>query len=152
MLFLARLPVLLLLVACGAGGDNVGSWQGSLPVAGRVYLGRDFADTAGGMSEGEACEGTGGYDTIKHGATISVIDDSGKTVATARLEAGTIANMPDAGAVSGESPSDALGCVFDFAIAEVPGDGTGYRASLEDQDLAVEVTAENRTQVHLDFP
>jgi hypothetical protein len=76
----------------------------------------DFQLTDGATSDGlGGCEGTGGYDDISEGASITVYDAAGAVIATGAL---------------GSSSYDAPTCTFDVSINNVPGGQHFYKVEV----------------------
>jgi hypothetical protein len=97
-----------------------------------------LTDTDEYWSDGEACEGSGGYDDIREGAQVTVKDENGHVLATSDL-------------LSGVASSD-IECDFAFVVADVPdarfyavevshrGEITNSRQEMEDNAWFVGLT------------
>lgn len=94
-----------------------------------------LTDTDEFWTEGDACEGSGGYGDIREGAQVTVKDGNGTTLATSNLLEGVASNAFD--------------CDFAFALPDVPeaefyavevshrGEITSSRRELEDNNWFV---------------
>lgn len=107
---IATLAVLAL-----AGGLTLGyllTRTGDITIRGTVQLSRgDFT-----WSSGAGCWGTGGYKDIREGASVTVTDATGATIAMGQLDQAE----PDM-----DTPSTARACVLHFTVEDVPA-GKGF--------------------------
>ncbi|MEV5579747.1 hypothetical protein AB0L39_14450 [Streptomyces parvus] len=98
----------LLGLAIGAGGVG-GIWAyaaGQKPPVPAVFtLTGAFALTEGATRNGDGCIGTGGYDDIAEGTSVTVYDGTGKVAATGNL---------------GKSKYAVGACAFEVRIPDVP--------------------------------
>ncbi|MFJ1804316.1 hypothetical protein [Streptomyces sp. NPDC088180] len=98
----------LLGLVIGAGGVG-GTWAYTAsqePPAPAVFtLTGAFALTEGATRNGDGCIGTGGYDDIAEGTSVTVYDGTGKVAATGNL---------------GKSKYAAGACAFGVSIPDVP--------------------------------
>ncbi|MEV7949727.1 hypothetical protein ACTOXX_11220 [Streptomyces rubiginosohelvolus] len=98
----------LLGLAIGAGGVG-GIWAyaaGQEPPVPAVFtLTGAFALTEGATRNGDGCIGTGGYDDIAEGTSVTVYDGTGKVAATGNL---------------GKSKYAVGACAFEVRIPDVP--------------------------------
>lgn len=73
---------------------------------GTFTLEGSFALTENAVANGKACQGTGGYDDISNGTSVTVYGASGEVIATGQL---------------GDSKKAGYGsCIFDVAVPGVP--------------------------------
>lgn len=91
--------VVAILAACGWFGYG---HTATHELTGQLSLSASAADD---LSVGDSCSGENGYDDIQPGAPMTVVDRTGKTLATAALSEGTF---------------DGASCVFDFTFHQVP--------------------------------
>ncbi|MFD8214208.1 hypothetical protein ACFV2U_10840 [Streptomyces sp. NPDC059697] len=91
----------------GAGGKTRTAVDALRASPDTFTLTGDFKLTDGATDDGRGgCEGTGGYDDIAEGTSVTVYDATGAVIATGSL---------------GTSSSDAPTCTFDVSIDGVPG-------------------------------
>lgn len=122
MRLLGVAALLVLLAACGNGGDPKGEDQPeTLDVSGQL----DLAATGNGVladnrRKGAGCVGQNGYEDIQTGAQVVIRDEAGKTVGIGKLDAGTMA--------TGLYATNAH-CTFNFTISDI--DSTADFLSVE---------------------
>jgi hypothetical protein len=100
----ARPNVVAIIVVAALAFSGWAIWRGveEHTLTGTVLL----ADTVYfGVAPGRPCSGERGYDDVDAGAQVVLTDDEGTTVSTGRLSEGEF---------------DGLGCVFSFALEDVP--------------------------------
>lgn len=123
---LAALPLLVSFAACGgdgdgdeAGGEKRATKAEPITVAGALYL--SSSQMAAGVSASVGnCMGTGGYDDIKEGAQVTVLDDGGKTVGVGEI---------------GDSEVWTQGqCRLKFSVEDVPSGGGIYSIKISQRD------------------
>jgi hypothetical protein len=99
-----RPNVVALLVVAALALSGWAIWRGveQHTLSGSVLL---VDSTYFGLTPGRPCSGELGYDDLDAGARVVLTDDKGKTLSTGRLSEGEF---------------DGLGCVFSFALGDVP--------------------------------
>lgn len=112
-------------LATSSTGDSVSSTKA--PATGSVAstaspktftLTGDFVLTSGVVDDGTGgCEGTGGYDDITFGTSVTVYDAAGAVIATSSL---ALSEFDEAG----------RSCSFDISVGEVPADKTFYQVEI----------------------
>ncbi|MBL3664503.1 hypothetical protein JL475_00385 [Streptomyces sp. M2CJ-2] len=86
-----------------------------------------FALLEGGSDTGSGCEGSGGYDDISEGTSVTVYGASGDVIATGRL---------------GDSETIGYGtCTFDVAVPDVPKGEKFYKVEVSHRGT-VQMSAE----------
>lgn len=86
-----------------------------------------FALTEKALADGNTCEGTGGYDDISNGTSVTVYGAKGDVIATGRL---------------GDSEKAGYGgCIFDVAVPDVPKGEKFYKVEVSHRGT-IQLTAE----------
>lgn len=81
----------LVLTACSSSGDDETTdtdTADTKSVSGTFLVPGTSPRSSSGALKGNACRGVDGYDDIEEGMQISLLDDSGKTLAVAELDEG----------------------------------------------------------------
>lgn len=105
--------LLVVFAACGSGGGGSDSAPNSQSITGTMTMitGPGDADYDRDPAVGGSCEGSGGFDDIRSGASVVVRNEEGTTIASGRLEPGEITSV-----YKGTIPT----CEWAFEIRDVP--------------------------------
>jgi hypothetical protein len=97
---------LVAIVRSGGSTDTPPAAPESRTIAGAVDLNASVGRAT--AAAGSPCTGTSGYNDVREGAQVLVVDEANKTIATASLSAGSF--QPQRGAL----------CTFTFSVPNVP--------------------------------
>lgn len=105
--------LLVVLSACGGGGAGSESDTKGQSITGTMTMitGPADADYDRNPAVGGSCEGSGGFDDIRSGASVVVRNEDGTTIASGRLEPGEITSV-----YKGTIPT----CEWAFEVRDVP--------------------------------
>lgn len=130
--------VVAVLVGCGgAAGDRpsatptpTATTATTATVAGTLAVEMDFTGNlkAGNHTQNGACLTRAGYDDIRDGASVAVLDAAGKTVAMGEVDEEGLQVPPGS-----TSMTDAW-CGFAFTVPGVPTDGGFYSIAIASRD------------------